>query len=299
MDWRSVTFDWNRARAFLVTAEEGSLSAAARALGMTQPTLGRQVTALEEELGVTLFERVGRGLVLTQSGLNLLDHVRDMGEAALAVSLTAGGQAQSVEGHVAVTASEVYSHWLLPPLAAALRRHAPGITLHIIASNAIRDLKRREADIAIRNARPEQPDLIGRLVAEDEGGLYASPDYLARLGPVASLDDLQRASFVGFEDYAPYLQALNARGIAVTEQHIPVLTDNHLVHVQLTRQGLGIGVMPCAMGDADPALQRVLPDLAGFRYPVWLVAHRELQTSPRVRLVWDLIADRLPGLLRG
>ena len=101
MDWRSVKFDWNRARAFLVTAEEGSLSAAARALGMAQPTLGRQVSALESELGVILFERAGRGLALTQSGLELVEHVRAMGDAATRVSLTASGQSQSIEGRCA------------------------------------------------------------------------------------------------------------------------------------------------------------------------------------------------------
>ncbi len=100
MDWRAVKFDWNRARAFLVTAEEGSLSAAARALGLAQPTLGRQVDALEEELGVVLFERVGRGLTLTPSGLELLEHVRGMGEAATRVSLAAAGQSESIEGKV-------------------------------------------------------------------------------------------------------------------------------------------------------------------------------------------------------
>lgn len=162
MDWRSVTFDWNRARAFLVTAEEGSLSAAARALGMTQPTLGRQVTALEEELGLVLFERVGRGLVLTQAGTQLMGHVRAMGEAAVGVSLAASGQAQAASGHVAVTASEVYSSWLMPRIARRLRDLAPGITLEVVASNEIRDLRRREADIAIRNARPEEPDLIAK-----------------------------------------------------------------------------------------------------------------------------------------
>src|SRR3954469_19189080 len=116
MDWRSVKFDWNRARAFLVTAEEGSLSAAARALGMAQPTLGRQVDALEEELGVVLFERVGRGLTLTPSGLELLEHVREMGEAANRVSLAAAGQSQSIEGSICIAVSEVYAAFLLPPI---------------------------------------------------------------------------------------------------------------------------------------------------------------------------------------
>jgi len=122
MDWRAVKFDWNRARAFLVTAEEGSLSAAARALGLAQPTLGRQVDALEEELGVVLFERVGRGFTLTPSGLELLEHVRAMGEAANRVSLAAAGQSQSIEGNVSIAASETYSAMLLPKIVARLRR---------------------------------------------------------------------------------------------------------------------------------------------------------------------------------
>ena len=151
MDWRSVKFDWNRARAFLVTAEEGSLSAAARSLGMAQPTLGRQVSALEEELGVVLFERLGKGLTLTPSGLELVEHVRAMGAAATRVSLTASGQAQSVEGTVRITASEVTSAYMLPPIIARMREDMPGITIEIVSSNALSDLRRREADIAIRS----------------------------------------------------------------------------------------------------------------------------------------------------
>src|SRR5688572_12855450 len=145
MDWRAVNFDWNRARAFLVTAEEGSLSAAARALGMAQPTLGRQVDALEEELDVVLFERAGRGLVLTPSGLELLEHVRTMGEAAGRVSLSAAGHSQTIEGSVAVAASEVYAAHLLPPILAKLRVLHPGISVEIVASSAVSNLKRREA----------------------------------------------------------------------------------------------------------------------------------------------------------
>ena len=108
MKWQTVSFDWNQARAFLVTVEEGSLTAAARALGLTQPTLGRQVAALEDSLGVTLFDRVGRSLRLTPSGLELLDHVRSMGDAAGRVSLTASGQSQTVEGQVCITASDLF-----------------------------------------------------------------------------------------------------------------------------------------------------------------------------------------------
>src|ERR1700722_5995126 len=175
MDWRTVRFDWNRAKAFLVTAEEGSLSAAARALGMAQPTLGRQVSALEEELGVVLFERVGRGFTLTPSGLELLDHVRSMGDAANRVALTAAGQSQSLEGTVCIAASETYAAMLLPPILAKLRRAEPGLHLEVVASSSASDLKRREADIAIRNFAPREPDLVAKKIRDVPARLYATP----------------------------------------------------------------------------------------------------------------------------
>jgi DNA-binding transcriptional LysR family regulator len=298
MDWRSVNFDWNRARAFLITAEEGSLSAAARALGMAQPTLGRQVAALEDELGVTLFERVGRGLELTEAGAALVPHMRAMGEAANAVSLVAGGQSESVEGHVAITATELYSSWLLPKVALRLREIAPGVSLEVVSSNDVRDLKRREADIAIRNTRPDDADLIGKLVAEDCGTFFAAPSYLEKIGPINTLEDLGKAEFIGFGEQDDYVPVLQQFGIPVTGSQFPVHTNSHVVHWDMTRAGLGVGVGRCGMGDADPLLRRVLPDQPRFDYPVWLVAHRELRTSPRVRLVWDLLAEMLPSLLR-
>ena len=182
MDWRSVRFDWNRARAFLVTAEEGSLSAAARALGMTQPTLGRQVDALEEELGVVLFERAGRGLVLTPSGLELLDQVRRMGEAASGVSLTASGQAQTIAGNIRISASEIEALTLLPPIIARLRREAPGIEVEVVGSNVAADLRRREADIAIRSFRPTEPELIAKKIRENSLLAWKAPDTSRRHG---------------------------------------------------------------------------------------------------------------------
>ncbi|MDD9918887.1 MAG: LysR family transcriptional regulator [Rhodospirillaceae bacterium] len=199
MDWQAVAFDWNQVRAFLVTAEEGSFSAAARALGATQPTLGRQVAALEESLGVTLFERVGRNLSLTEAGLELLDHVRAMGDAASRVSLTASGQAQSVEGHVCVTATDVLSMYLLPDALRRLREVAPGIELEVVASNDVRDLRRREADIAIRHGRPEQPDLIAKKLGETEAGLYASAGWIEEHGRPEKPDDVRNAEFIGFD----------------------------------------------------------------------------------------------------
>lgn len=297
MDWRSVKFDWNRARAFLVVAEEGSLSAAARALGMAQPTLGRQVSALEDELGVVLFERTGRGLSLTPSGLDLLEHVRQMGSAASRVSLTASGQATSIEGTICVTASEIYSAHLLPPIVAKLRAQAPGIAVEIVASNAAIDLRRREADIALRSFRPTQPDLVARKLGDDTARLYAAQDYLDRIGPLETPEDLTRAEFIGFDADGQFLHGVNERlGLSLTPRNIPLLTGNHLVQWELAKRGLGIGMFPDSVAQREPSLVQVMPDLPPMVFPLWLTAHRELNTSRRVRLVFDLMAEELSQL---
>jgi len=141
MNWDAVSFDWNHARAFLATVEEGSLSAAARALGLTQPTLGRQVAALEAELDVVLFERVGKSLILTETGLELLEHMKKMYEAANRVSLSASGQSQAIEGRVRITASDIMSAYILPTALQKIREIAPLLQIEIVSSNQIRDLR--------------------------------------------------------------------------------------------------------------------------------------------------------------
>lgn len=294
MDWKSVRFDWNRARAFLVTAEEGSLSAAARALGMTQPTLGRQVEALEAELGVTLFERHGRGLVLTPGGIDLLNHVREMGEAANRMSLAASGQSQAVEGTISITASEIEAAYLLPPIIAGLRRDYPGIRIEIVASNYAIDLRRREADIAIRSFRPTDPELIAKKIREDDARFYATPDYLERIGNPKDLAGLSKAEFIAFDDKALFLEGLQRLGLKITEDNLTVITGNHYAHWELAKQGVGIGIVPDTIGDGEPRVRRVLDGiLPPMTFPMWLTTHRELHTSRRVRLVFDRLAEAL------
>ena len=293
MGWRSVKFDWNKARAFLVTAEEGSLSAAARALGMAQPTLGRQVDGLEKELGVVLFERVGRGLTLTPSGLELLDHVRDMGEAAGRVSLTALGQSQALEGTICISASETYASVLLPAIIAKLRQQEPGIQVEIVVTNHASDLRRREADIAIRNFRPTEPDLIAKKIGDAGAVLYATPDYIAAIGNPTKPIDLRHADFVNMDHGGMMLKGLNTLGLGLTEANFPLLTESYLVMWELVRQGAAIGILDAYIGDADPIVRRVLPDLEPLVFPIWLVAHRELTTNRRIRMVYDFLAKEL------
>ncbi len=293
MDWKSVKFDWNRARAFLVTAEEGSLSAAARALGMTQPTLGRQVKALEDELGIVLFERAGQGLTLTPGGLELLEHVRAMGDAANAVSLNASGQSQAIEGTICITASETYAAILLPPIVAKLRIMEPGINIEITVSNTATDLRRREADIAIRNFRPTEPDLIAKKIRDVPARLYATSDYLEKIGNPKSAQHLTRADFISIDGSGMFLKGLNSLGLNLTQSNFPILTENYLVMWELVKHGLGIGILDGNIGDAEPLVQRVIPDMEPLMFPIWLVAHRELITSRRIRMVFDLLASEL------
>lgn len=296
MDWRNLNFDWNRARAFLVTAEEGSFSAAARALRSTQPTVGRQVSALEDELGVTLFERTSAGLVLTQSGLELLEHVRVMGAAALQTSFAAAGQSRAVEGNVSITASEAIACFLLPPIVERLRREYPGITLELVVSNQVSDLHRREADIALRNFAPTQPDLIARKVRDSAAHLYAAQSYVDRVGPLETRDDLPRAEFFAFEDSARMVKQIQgALGVELTREQFVVETSNHLVMWEMCKQGAGVCFMMEEIGSREPSVVKVFSALGSIPVPIWMVCHRELRTSLRLRLVFDFLARELSG----
>ncbi len=295
MNSPAAAFDWNQARAFLATAETRSLSAAARQLGQTQPTLGRQIAALEERLGVQLFDRVGRGLVLTQAGRELMVHVRTMEEAATRFSLAATGRSEEIAGEVSVTASDMMATYTLPPILAGLARTAPEIRIRLIASNDLQDLTRREADIALRHVRPTQGDLTARLVAEGTARMYATPGYLDRIGRPASLADLARASFIAMGPAEDYARQLGLRGIPVAPAQITHSTDSGLAYWALVREGLGIGIMADDIAARTPGIEAILPDLAVVQVPVWLVTHRELHSSRRIRLVYDTLAAALSG----
>lgn len=293
MDPHAAGLDWNRLRAFLATVDAGSLSAAARLLGLTQPTLGRQVTALEQELGAVLFERSGRGLVLTPTGRELLEQVRPMADAAARLALVAAGRSQAIEGTVRITATEAYAAHVLPPVIAKLRAQHPGMRVEIMATNRNADLLRREADIAIRNVAPLDAELIARKVGDDRGRPYGTPSVLDRLDRPRTLQDLAAAGFVGFGDPDDFIDGVRAFGLQLSRQLLPVVADSYLVHWALVRQGAGIGFMTEAVGDAEPAVRRALPDAAPIVFPVWLVTHRELHTSRRIRVAFDLLAEAL------
>jgi len=294
MNWQAISFDWNQVRAFLATAEEGSLSAAARALGQTQPTLSRQVAALEEDLGITLFERAGRAMSLTSAGLEMLEHVREMADAATRLSLSASGQSQTIEGRVAITCTAVFATYHLPRIIAKVHAAAPKIEIDILPSNEVQDLTRREADISIRHARPEQPDLIAKLIGETTAHLYASKSYAQSLGAITSLDDLKSAKFIGLSMQDSMIDGLRAYGLNLSEEQFRFNSPSGTVLIELVRQGLGITILTRDMERIAADVVAILPEQFSIPVPVWLVTHRELHTSKRIRAVYDILADELP-----
>jgi len=289
----AMGFDWNRARAFLATAEHGSFSAAARVLESSQPTVGRQVAALEAELDVVLFDRVKHGLVLTPTGADLAEHIRTMEEAALRVSLLAAGQSVSLEGPVCISASQVTAMYTLPPILADLRERHPGIEVEVVVTNDTSDLGRREADIAIRSFRPSQPDLFARKVKEGAAYLYGAHAYLDALGGASTAEEVSKANFIGFNRDDRLMAGLNAMGLSLTQANFRVISENQLLQWELTKRGVGLAMMTEEVGDAEPLVRRVLPERVVFPLSTWLTTHRELSTSRRMRVVFDLLVEGL------
>ncbi|MFT6308427.1 MAG: DNA-binding transcriptional LysR family regulator [Patiriisocius sp.] len=296
MKWNSKLFDWNRARAFLVTAEEGSLSAAGRALGMTQPTVGRQVAALEKELDVILFDRVGKQLVLTVNGLELVDYVRQMSDAATRVSMAASGRSQQLDGEVRITAIDSIAALCLPPIIKKLRECYPGISIEVLASNELSNLGQREADIAVRNVQPAHPDLVAKKICDVAARIYGSKEYLDKLGRPVTVAKLNKAEFAGYNRSDESISTLNVFGLTLTQDNFSVISENHLVQWEMTKQGITLGMMMEVVGDNEPLVERVLPDSEAIVFPIWLVAHQQLRSSKRIRAVFDLLSDSLAEL---
>ncbi|MGJ8692736.1 MAG: LysR family transcriptional regulator [Thalassotalea sp.] len=297
MNWNSINFDWNHIRAFLVTAEEGTLSAAAKALNSTQPTLSRQVGALETELKVTLFERVGQRLVLTQSGLELLEHAREMGSSVLAFSLAASGQSKQIEGTVVVSVGELTAAYIMPKIISKLRHEEPGITIEVVVTNEPSDLKRREADIAIRSFHPKQNDLIAKKVGDEVIWMYATEKYLDTQPKISNFSELTDVQIIGFDRSSSVTDILNQQGWNLSKQNFSIITSFQLLQLELAKEDQGLIFFPEQMGDVEPKLIRAYENMGPIMtLPVWLVCHKELRTSLRVRRVFDFISTELQDI---
>ncbi|MEM1361070.1 MAG: LysR family transcriptional regulator [Pseudomonadota bacterium] len=285
-----ANFDWSQARSFLVTAETGSFSAAARQLKTTQPTIGRQVAALEASLGVVLFERTNKGLMPTDAGRDLLGHVKAMGQAAENLALAASGKSEAIDGCVRITASDVLAGYLLPKAVAELRRRAPNLEIDVIAANDLRDLQRREADIAIRHVRPEEPQLIARYLRDATASFYASKSYLEAGNRTERIENLD---FIGFGDTDRLLAEFSKIGLTLRRDQIKIQSENGLVAWEMMRSGLGVAVMADEVAEMTPDIVRLPLDHNTISFPIWLVTHRELHTSRRIRLAFDVLIEIL------
>jgi len=269
------------------------LSGAARLLGQSQPTVGRHIKQIETALGAELFHRGPGGLALTRTGLAVLDHARDMQNAAARLRLVAEGQAEDLRGTVRLTASVVFSHFILPPVIAHIRAELPEVAIELVPSDTTENLIFREADIAIRMYRPTQLDVIMRHVADHPLGLYGSRAYLDRVGRPQTAQQLMALDFVGFDKSDLIIRTMRDMGIDVSREFFAVRCDDQAAHWHMVVAGCGIGAAQTMIGDGEPAVERIMHDFNLPDLPVWLAAPDALRSNARIRAVWDLLADAL------
>ena len=291
-----MTPDWSLLQSFLAVAQSGSLSAAARATGASQPTLGRHIRALETQLGVSLFHRTASGLEPSEAALPLIEAARAMAEQAARLTRMAEGRQEGLRGTVRLTASRVVSHHLLPAMLARFRRAEPEIQIELVPSDTIENLTFHQADIALRMVRPEQLDLVAQHIGELPLGLYAAPSYLDRAGRPADHTALMTMEFVGYDSDDRIIRLMRALGQNVPREFFPLRCDDQTVHWQLVRAGCGLGGMQRIVGDADPAVERVAPWLELPSLPVWLAMPEPLRNNPRIRRVRDFLAAEFAAL---
>ncbi len=287
--------DWTLLRSFLAVLRQGSLSAAARSSGLTQPTVGRHVDELEAGLGVTLFTRSPSGLIPTDAARSLLPHAEAMESAfaALKRAATLDGDIAQPRGTVRISASEVMGTFVLPHLLAKLRARFADITLELVLNNRTDDLLRRDADIAVRMTRPKQDGLVARKLGIVGLGLFAHRDYIGRKGLPVTLDDLARHDIVGFDRDDHSARSVAAGTLPISREIFSFRVDSDVAQVMAVRAGLGIGMLQKAMAKADPDLVPVLHEHVSLDLECWLVVHQDQKDASAIRVMFDGLVDEL------
>jgi DNA-binding transcriptional LysR family regulator len=289
---------WVWLRSFVAVVKTGSLTAAARATRATQPTIGRHIRALEKQLGETLFDRRPDGLVPTARGTEIYERAAAVEEAVTGLTSSIGSRSPELAGVVRVTSSLNFTVELLPGLLSEILRTNPLLQIELIPSDEVRNLLRREADLAVRLVRPTQPDVIATKVGDVTLGLYAHRDYLARRGTPRTASQLATHDLIGYEDAAGTVGRLAQIGLQVKAERVRICSENLLAHVAMLRAGCGIGACDVWLADRHPELQRIMPRIDVARWPVWIAAHDDLHRSRRLRFVFDQLSDRLRETLR-
>jgi DNA-binding transcriptional LysR family regulator len=293
----SSSFDWTLVRSFLAVLDAGSLMGAARALGAQQPTLSRHVAELEAQLQAPLFERTGRGVTPTALALALAPAARQMADGADALGRALSGSREATTGSVRVTTSDVAAAWLLPRVLGELQRAEPGIQIELVASNAITNLLRREADIAVRMVRPAQGSLTAKKLGDIRLVVAAHESYLARHGAPREPAELAAHRLIGFDRDDSILRAAAAMGLPLERDHFALRTDDQVAYGRLVAEGAGIGFVAAYCLRQWPGTRPLLPMLKIPALPCWLAVHREIRASRVVRRVYDYLAEVLPGEL--
>lgn len=283
---------WDLYRSFLAVLREGTLSGAARSLGLAQPTIGRHVEALEEALGLPLFTRSGQGLAPTEAALDLRRHAEAIAASAAALLRAASGRGAAAGGTVRITASEVIGAEVLPPIIARLQQAHPAIVVELVLSNRTEDLLRRDADIAVRMVRPAQEALVARRLGAIELGLHATRRYLDRRGVPAGPDDLRGHALIGFDRETAFIRGLRTGGLPLRRESFALRTDSDLAHLAAIRAGCGIGVCQVPLARAA-GLVRLLPDAFAPRLETWLAMHEDLRSSRPCRVAFDALSEGL------
>jgi DNA-binding transcriptional LysR family regulator len=281
------TPDWHLFRSFLAVVREGSLSGAARAIGMTQPTVGRQIHALEESLGVTLFTRSLDGLAPTDTALRLVGSAEAMAGAAEAAQRAASGEAADERGSVRITASAVMGGEVLPSILASFHLRHPQIQLELVLTDRNEDLLRGEADVAVRMARPTQEALVAKRIGKIDIGLYAHRRYLKAHPRLSGLQDLSSHSLIGFDRDPLPPRMLAKSGVSLTREQLAFRCDSDHAQLAAMRAGIGIGISQLGIARRDKNLVPVLHGQLLFSLEVWLAMHRDLRNSRRIRLLFD------------
>ncbi|QPM91081.1 LysR family transcriptional regulator [Pseudooceanicola algae] len=297
MDNRVSSLDWALVQVFVAVADAGSLSGAARALGLSQPTLGRQVKRLEDTLGAELFLRHPRGLALSPTGQQILPAARRIQASVGEIALCVAGQDDRLAGTVRITASEMVAFRILPGILAQLRAEVPQLRIELAASDRAESLTFREADIAVRMFRPEQLEIVTRRLGVVEIGVFAAPQYLDRVGRPETMAQILACDLVGYDRSDLILRGMGAMGIALTREDFAVRCDDQVTYWELVRAGCGIGFGQRSIGRADPQLEEIPSPLALPVLPVWLAAHEVLRHTPRVALVWDRLEAGLAAFV--
>ncbi len=291
--------DWALWRSFAAVVEEGSLSAAARKLGLSQPTVGRHIEALEHGLGTTLFERTLQGLKPGETALRLHEQVSVARRALSEAAMMAEGTSAALEGTVRLTASTVTAHYTLPPLLAQLRSEFPAIAIDLVPTDSPENLLIRESDIAVRMFRPAQMELITRKIAESAITCVAHEKYLVRRGTPETIEELRDHDLVGLDRSDLLIRAARDLGFELNRSDFSVRTDSQTAWWELLKAGLGIGFAQRVLVDSAPGMVPLLSDLRIPPLEVWLTTHRELFTSRRIRVIYDRLAELLTAYYAG